>query len=96
MDKLNQSLNELKEKLKQNEELTSEEWNKYAHENSYYSSTTLEAHINVKNWSELKKVYHKNIEKNLSRQIEIARQNLDKSIKETGLHSENTRIVKSD
>jgi len=55
MDKLNESLNELKKKLRDNEFLTNDEWNAYAQKNSYYSSTTIESHLNVSNWIELKR-----------------------------------------
>ena len=92
MNKINESINALKIKLKENEDLSSDEWNKYARENSYYSSVTIEAHVNVKNWAKLKKKLISNIsETNLNREIEKVRKKLQQSIEETGLNSEKTR-----
>lgn len=92
MEKLNESLNELKVKLKENKNLDKDEWNEYAKVNSYYSSVTLEAHLNVKDWSELKrKIFHSILEKNVNRQIEVMRRKLHKSIEITGLNSEETK-----
>ncbi len=55
MDQLKESLNELKAKLKKNKELTVEEWNEYAQENSLFSAMTIETHMEVNSWKELKR-----------------------------------------
>ena len=54
MEKLNQSIRNLKIKLLENKNLTNEEWNIYANEHLLYSAVTLETHLGVKNWLELK------------------------------------------
>ena len=43
--------------LKKNKNITKEEWDKYAEENCLFSSFTLEAHRDVNNFEELKKIY---------------------------------------
>lgn len=50
------SLKEFKRKLKENNEITKEEWDKYAHDNYYFSSTTLEAHYDVYDFNVLKRI----------------------------------------
>lgn len=50
------SLKEFKKKLKENNEITKEEWDKYAHDNYFFSSTTLEAHHNVYSFNVLKRI----------------------------------------
>lgn len=65
MDKLNKSLEELAAKIRENEEISSREWNKYAYKNSYYSSITMQTHMEVSNWEELKeRVYSVDRNKN--------------------------------
>lgn len=92
MDKVNESLNALKKKLKENEDLTNNEWNHYACEKSYYSSVAIEAHMNVKNWTELKKkIFSGTSEGNINREIERVRKKLHQSIDETSLNSSKTR-----
>lgn len=54
MEKLNQSIQNLKIKLLENDTLTNEEWNVYANEHLLYSAVTIETHLGVKNWLELK------------------------------------------
>lgn len=50
------SLKELKKKLKENRKLTKEEWDKYAQDNQFFSSITLEAHYDVYDFDVLKKI----------------------------------------
>lgn len=50
------SLKEFKRKLKENSEMTKEEWDKYAHDNCFFSSTTLEAHFDVCSFNVLKRI----------------------------------------
>ena len=54
MEKLNQSIRDLKIKLLENKDLTNEEWNIYANEHLLYSAVTIETHLGLKNWVELK------------------------------------------
>lgn len=54
MEKLNQSIRDLKIKLLENKDLTNEEWNIYANEHLLYSAVTIETHLGLKNWLELK------------------------------------------
>lgn len=53
------SLEKFKNTLKQNPDITREEWDIYAHENCLFSAFTLEAHANVYNFEDLKKKYNK-------------------------------------
>ena len=53
--KYKKSIKILKQILKENGNLTKEEWDKYAQENQLYSTTTLMAHTDTFNWEELKK-----------------------------------------
>ena len=55
MNYYKKSLKEFKRKLKENKNITREEWDKYAHKNCLFSAFTLEAHNNVDNFEELKK-----------------------------------------
>lgn len=55
MNYYKKSLKEFKRKLKENKNITREEWDKYAHENCLFSAFTLEAHNNVDNFEDLKK-----------------------------------------
>lgn len=48
------SLREFKKKLKENSDMTKEEWDKYAHDNDFFSSMTLEAHFDVYSFEALK------------------------------------------
>ncbi len=50
------SVKEFKRKLKENREMTKEEWDKYAQDNYFFSSTTLEAHHDVYSFNVLKKI----------------------------------------
>lgn len=51
------SLDIFKKILKQNPNITREEWDEYAMENCVFSAFTLEAHANVYNFEDLKKKY---------------------------------------
>lgn len=55
------SLKEFKRKLKENREITKEEWDKYAHENYFFSSITLQAHNDVYSFNDLKRVVQRQI-----------------------------------
>lgn len=52
-----ESIKAFKKLLKYNKMLTIEEYDKYARENDLFSSTTLVAKENVKNFEELKAIY---------------------------------------
>ena len=52
-----ESIKAFKKLLKYNKMLTMEEYDKYARENDLFSSTTLVAKENVKNFEELKAIY---------------------------------------
>lgn len=51
------SLKAFKKILKYNKNITEEEWNSYAQENSLFSSITLISKSNLKNFEELKEQY---------------------------------------
>lgn len=55
------SLKEFKRKLKENSKMTKEEWDKYAHENYFFSSMTLEAHFDVYSFNVLKKMVQRQL-----------------------------------
>lgn len=55
MNYYKKSLKEFKRKLKENKNITREEWDKYAYENCLFSAFTLEVHNNVDNFEDLKK-----------------------------------------
>lgn len=55
------SLKEFKKKLKENREITKEEWDKYAHENYFFSAITLQAHYDVYCFDDLKRVVQRQI-----------------------------------
>lgn len=57
MNYYKKSLKEFKRKLKENKNITKEEWDKYAEENCLFSSFTLEVHAEVSEFDELKKMY---------------------------------------
>lgn len=57
MNYYKKSLKEFKRVLKKNKNITKDEWDKYAEENCLFSSFTLEAHRDVNNFEELKKMY---------------------------------------
>lgn len=91
MDKLRESLERLREKLKGNKQLSSEQWNQYAQKYSYYSSITIQTHMKVKDWEELKEeVSVDDNERSITRRIEKARKKLHRSIQETGINSYKT------
>lgn len=48
------SKNILKEKIKENKNITKEEWDKYAYDNCLFSSNVLEFHNNVNTFEKLK------------------------------------------
>lgn len=86
MNKLEKSLSELKQKLKENEDLSIDEWNDYACEHSLFSAITIEARMNFKNWEEVKQSFSDKRE-NLTRDIEKIRKKLYKSIAKYGLNA---------
>lgn len=49
-----ESLKKFKNYIKENPNITREEWDKYAKDNCLFSATTLEAHENVKSFEELR------------------------------------------
>ena len=51
------SLREFKRVLKKNKNITKEEWDKYANENIFFSSITLQAHKDVRDFESLKRLY---------------------------------------
>ncbi|MCI8486093.1 MAG: hypothetical protein HFJ20_03170 [Clostridia bacterium] len=57
MNYYKKSLKEFKRKLKENKNITREEWDKYAMENGFFSALTLEAHADVYSFEDLKKKY---------------------------------------
>lgn len=57
MNYYKKSLKEFKRKIKENKNITKEEWDQYAIENNLYSSFTLEAHDDAENFEKLKKIY---------------------------------------
>lgn len=57
MNYYKKSLKEFKRKLRENKNITREEWDKYAHENCLVSAFTLEAHADVYSFDDLKKKY---------------------------------------
>ena len=44
-----------KKVIRRSPNMTRAEWDKYAHENIYFSYFTISAHRNASNWEELKK-----------------------------------------
>lgn len=57
MNYYKRSLKEFKRKLRENKNITKDEWNKYAIENNLFSSFTLEAHQDAEDFDDLKKKY---------------------------------------
>ncbi|MFR8116923.1 MAG: hypothetical protein ACLVAK_07975 [Clostridia bacterium] len=55
MNLYEKSTKEFKRKLKENKALTYDEWNKYAHENMYFSAFTLMCHKNAHNFKHLER-----------------------------------------
>lgn len=45
MSKYEESIKQLKKKIKENPDLTREEWDTYAHENALFSAFTIASHI---------------------------------------------------
>ena len=91
MDRLRESLEKLREKLKEDKALSSDKWNQYAQKYYYYSSVTIQTHMKVKDWEELKEeISVDDNERSITRRIERARKKLHKSIQETGLNSYKT------
>lgn len=89
------SVKELKKKIKENEEITSQEWNEYAESNILLSAITLMARDDINTWGELKKKYRvgKNKRKrNIFLEIKKARKKLDRNIAEKGLKDKQTRL----
>lgn len=89
------SVKMLKRLLKQNENLTSQEWNDYAIGNTLLSAITLMARDSIKTWEELKKKYKvgKEIQKrNIFLEIKRTRKKLDYNIATKGLSDKQTRI----
>ena len=95
MNKHEESLKVLKDKLKKENNLSKEEWDIYAKENHLFSSNTIYAHEDVLNWSQLKKKLRKK-DKKLDAKIEKVRYKLHQSIEENGLHSEKTKKLNNE
>ena len=57
MNYYKKSLKEFKRKLRENKNITREEWDKYAEENCLFSVFTLMAHADVFDFEDLKKKY---------------------------------------
>lgn len=97
MNILEESINELKFKLRLNANLTSEEWNEYAKKKVLFSTMTIQTHLNVKNFDELKKkLAHSLSEKSLNKEIEKTRKRLYKSIDKSGINSLETRNISNE
>lgn len=94
MNKLDESLKELRRQLRENEKLTKSKWDEYAHRNELFSSTTLIANIEVETFEDLKKkIQNSREEKQLTKEIEKARKRLHNSIEKNGLNSTETRKI---
>lgn len=86
------SVKELKRLIKENKEITSEEWNDYAHKNILLSSITLISRASVKDFESLKDKYMPKRKKSIFLEIKKMRRKLDRSIVEKGLKDEQTRM----
>lgn len=95
MNKYEESLKALKDKLKKENNLSKEEWDIYAKKNNFFSSNTIYAHEDVLNWNQLKKKLRKK-DKKLDAKIEKVRYKLHQSIEENGLNSEKTKKINNE
>lgn len=86
IDKYQRSLEELKNKLDKNPDLTEKDWNFYANKNNFFSSFTMQAHKDVYNWEQLKKSL-KQRDKKLDKKVEKMKQKLNVAIDKYGLTS---------
>jgi len=89
------SVKELKTMLKQNENLTSQEWNEYANNNILLSALTLMARDEINTWENLKKKYRVGKvtkKRNIFLEIKKARRKLDLNIATKGLNDKQTRL----
>ena len=89
MNRHEESVKALKDRLKKYTDLSKEEWDIYAKKNHLLSSNTIYAHEDVLNWEQLKKKLRKK-DKKLDAKIEKLRYKLHESIEENGLNSEKT------
>lgn len=89
MNKHEESVKVLKNKLKKETSLSKEEWDKYAKENHLFSANTIYAHEDVLNWEQLKKKLRKK-DKRLEAKIEKIRNKLHREIEESGIKSDET------
>ena len=89
MNRYEESVKALKDRLKKYTDLSKEDWDIYAKNNHLLSSNTIYAHEDVLNWEQLKKKLRKK-DKKLDVKIEKIRYKLHQSIEETGLNSEKT------
>lgn len=90
MNNYEKSIKALKIKLKKEINLSKEEWDQYAKNNSLYSANTIYAHEDVLSWEQLKKKLRKK-DKKLDMKIERTRDKLHKAIEEKGFYSEETQ-----
>lgn len=90
MEEYDESIEELKSKLIENEYLTADEWNRYAKEKGLYSTTTIIAHFNMHCFEDVKNKCIKSNNK-VNRKIEKVREKLNKSVIENGINSKKTR-----
>lgn len=89
MNKHEQSVKVLKNKLKKETNLLKEEWDEYAKKNHLFSANTIYAHEDVLNWEQLKKKLRKK-DKKLEAKIEKIRNKLNEEIEKNGILSEQT------
>lgn len=92
MNNYEKSVKELKIKLKKEENLSKEEWDKFAKYHNLFSSNTIYAHEDVLNWEQLKKKLRKK-DKKLDIKIEKTRDKLHKVIEEKGFKAEETKLL---
>lgn len=99
LEKLNElylkSVKQLKALLKENKELTSQEWNDYANKNKLLSAITIMARDEIKSWEDLidkYKIVKEKRKRNVFLEIKKVRRKLDDNIAKNGLQDKQTRI----
>jgi len=86
------TLNELKRQLRKDENLTREQWDIFAQQQSLFSSITIQAHMSVDSWEEVKdKAFDSFYEKAITRKIRKLRKKLNESIEKYGIDSKQVR-----
>lgn len=89
------SVKQLKALLKENKELTSQEWNDYANKNKLLSAITIMARDELKSWEDLiekYKIVKEKRKRNVYLEIKKVRRKLDDNIAKNGLQDKQTRI----